>query len=460
MHLHKQVHGVESPNFGNSEERNIMNNMNNMEKIWGVLGSIGAAYRPAATIMLSLGCLDFLHRKSGAIKGDSIVPEWLNRFSFDQVNWSEGTVKIKGRVMKLGKWLRKQGAFQNEIHEFETRKGLEFVWKITTSPEEVLSMSYDRAWTSCMRPGGAFEYGPLWDCEAGSALILFYRPGASQPCGREILRPAIRKEKDKWTPRIVRGGRIYGTGTNVPGKTITEEMEVGESSPKDHLYGIQGQIYLDNNGRGQFAPSEVDLRSIWQERFILAFRPWLGKNVPTKAKEIMALLAKEKKEKKKEKEVIKQKQGWPCGQQGSCRAADRMMREASHTLNKRATEALSDKSKPTARVCIAPVKEELLDGDGKGWVLGAGMDLEVQDHSLRHAIGIPSTYGYQVRWMYWVEIDDTTWVYAPEEIRNRPSVFRSCFTITQRPEHGSAMLLIRPEGKHECRRPRHLATLD
>jgi hypothetical protein len=153
------------------------------------------------------------------------------------VDWHEGYITIQTfdmaksweepistRRMKLGKWLRKQGASAEVIKSFETRQLPTWDWEISAHPYDVLTMSFRRPWTSCMRPpdpenykeAGEAQYGPLTDLAAGSAIMFFYRPGAGVPCGRMMLRPALGHYGDG--PIIVSGHRVYGCG---PGNVLT-----------------------------------------------------------------------------------------------------------------------------------------------------------------------------------------------------------------------------------------------
>jgi len=282
-----------------------------------LLGPVGAKYsklypRTLAQASEGLGCLDFLNGKSGRTRLDDEGPAWLGELvdvvvdnHKEQVSlrpsWAEGymTTIFDGRPKrreKLGKWLRKNGATPEWLHEFETRE-VDVRWEITTDPAEVLGMSFDRAWTSCMRPGGAYERGPLWDLMAGSALVLFFRPGADKPCGREILRPAVDKDG---SPLIVRGGIIYGMGTSVPSENLTDEMPVrfGYDVPHDTLlFGREEDVYLDGGsslGRW-FGKGELPK---WESAFLMAFAPFLGQNVPERGRRLSAA-AKKKTTKKK-----------------------------------------------------------------------------------------------------------------------------------------------------------------
>jgi len=118
-----------------------------------------------------------------------------------------GTKQGKTRTYRLGKFLKQAGASDEMVHEFETRQ-VDLTWRITADPVEVASMSYGRAWTSCMRPGHEYEAGPISDVLAGSALVLFYRPGSKKPCGRVVLRPSAAADG---VPVIVLACRGYGT---------------------------------------------------------------------------------------------------------------------------------------------------------------------------------------------------------------------------------------------------------
>lgn len=133
----------------------------------------------------------------------------------------------KARRLKLGKWLRKMGASPALRKAFETRKLGHWGWEVSAHPYDVLTMSFRRPWTSCMRPpdpeggkeAGEAQYGPLTDLAAGSAVVFFSRPGAAVPCGRLMLRPALAHYGDG--PIIVSGHRIYGCG---PGSVLPVEQ--------------------------------------------------------------------------------------------------------------------------------------------------------------------------------------------------------------------------------------------
>jgi len=233
----------------------------------------------------SVGCLDFLHGKSGTVNNQA-KPGWvidLERFQNLKINYQEGKVVLPdGCIMKFGKWLRKN-KMGFELQEFEKRQQLRFIWRISTTPSDILGMSYDRVWTSCMRPDGEYKCGPLSDCQAGSAIILFFRPGADKPCGREILRPAVRDGK----PVIIRGGTIYGNGTKIDAKEITTEIEIVSSVELGDI-GIFADVYFDCR-RDLFYEIEKISYEEAEAALLAAFGKWIGKNVPDEAKKYFDL---------------------------------------------------------------------------------------------------------------------------------------------------------------------------
>jgi hypothetical protein len=145
--------------------------------------------------------------------------KWGSGVLVEKVHYSKGggygsgaSGEWKHTSKKLGKLLRKGGASPELMHAFETRELPTWNWEISCHPYDILTMSHERPWTSCMRPGGEYQYGPLTDMAAGSALLFFYRPGAAKPCGRRILRPFVADLGGTPQMTILDGGRTYGCG--------------------------------------------------------------------------------------------------------------------------------------------------------------------------------------------------------------------------------------------------------
>ena len=155
--------------------------------------------------------------KRGLATVDGTYFEWADGYLIEVAPPNK-----KSRRLKLGKWLRKMGASEGLRKAFETRKLGHWDWEVSAHPYDVLTMSFRRPWTSCMRPpdpeggkeAGEAQYGPLTDLAAGSAILFFSRPGAGQPCGRLMLRPAMAHYGiDPMI--IVSGHRVYGCGPDV-----------------------------------------------------------------------------------------------------------------------------------------------------------------------------------------------------------------------------------------------------
>lgn len=172
-------------------------------------------------------------------KNDNFVeaqPYWslgyVDFFYYRTADEYNSRTPTRTRREKVGRLLKKLPELSSMVrsellHEFETRELPSWDWKITTHPFDILTMSFGRPWekTSCMRPGGVAEFGPLTDMAAGSACLFFYRPGADSPAGRTILRPILRKvEGGGLQPAIASGRTVYGAG---PDGLTPETIQAG-----------------------------------------------------------------------------------------------------------------------------------------------------------------------------------------------------------------------------------------
>jgi hypothetical protein len=168
---------------------------------------------------------------------------WVKKYKTEDlrlnIDWYAGRLAVLARPpgkiqydvvasVKLGKILRKNKASAALMKAFETRELPSWEWRVSCHPYDVLTMSFRRPWTSCMRPPdpegqgssrapGEYQYGPLTDMAAGAAVLFFYRPGADVPSGRVILRPALLPQMDEYgnsitAPGVVYGKVVYGSG--------------------------------------------------------------------------------------------------------------------------------------------------------------------------------------------------------------------------------------------------------
>lgn len=226
----------------------------------------------------TIGCLGFLHGRKGVYKGTSYPPYWINDFrqrpEVIDLDWARGIARVirNGREtdVKLGKWLKSVGADAYQLRDFETRKLPDWGWKVSASPWDILTMSHNRPWTSCMRPGGAYEDGIWGETRAGAALLFWYRPGAGQPCGRELLRPCLWNGK----PAILRCGDVYGNGPD-PSPCNNELAEM-IGSPIPIIYGpIDDSVEILSNGYLDFDRCGATWKRENEDLFLEAFAPFL-----------------------------------------------------------------------------------------------------------------------------------------------------------------------------------------
>jgi hypothetical protein len=211
--------------------------------------------------LAGLQCLWYLHGAEGTVGVKAEAPDWVREvMSFairevkideeekrkgivsvhhagphghmrSAIDWQKGNFTLeKGykdrppvtQTYKIGRWLERfikymEGSLpERKVHQmrYELKhraKDNQMTWRISAHPYDILTMSYNRPWSSCMRPHSDYkwQYGILSDLAAGSAIMFFYRHGADQPAGRIILRPALTPKGEK---AIYSGRTVYGSG--------------------------------------------------------------------------------------------------------------------------------------------------------------------------------------------------------------------------------------------------------
>jgi hypothetical protein len=277
-------------------------------------------------------CLWYLHGAEGTIKTCSSMPDWVKNVMFfarrailqskeesrrgivcihylnddwnDSLDWNKGNFTlVKGyrrktisQTFKLGKWLERYiehlGPELPKSQADEWRRELKhrakhthMVWRVSADPVDVLTMSYQRPWTSCMRPGQAYQFGPLTDMAAGAAVLFFFQPGADKPCGRMILRPVV---DVVFEATIAAGYDIYGCGPKDLSEGLLEDMLAdasGSRVPVKYLpicglgrigRAMTRNIYSDvDRDRGDFSPECKQATREYNEAYeLLKSQPW------------------------------------------------------------------------------------------------------------------------------------------------------------------------------------------
>lgn len=201
------------------------------------------------------------------IHWDTGIVSWQEKFTRPGGNQPE----FKTRQLSVGKWLRKVGATNEEIKEFETRKVVNYEWRISTRWYDILTMSFPkeeggtRGWRSCMRPDQVAEQGIITDMKSGAAILFFYQPGKNYPVGRLVLRPSLERDDLELVPTIILSPIVYGEGTSPSTSELSRSIkdQTGIDIPVtynaliDSLTLFNG-IYDDNAGEINYREFEKE----------------------------------------------------------------------------------------------------------------------------------------------------------------------------------------------------------
>jgi len=146
---------------------------------------------------------DAAERSRGLTDVDYSSPTWQGT-----VDWHKGNFALRKhyiarrphdkreieQTFKVGRWLERYikhlGPELPKVqankwrHELKHRTKMNYLeWRVSADPIDVLTMSFHRPWTSCMKPESAYQFGPLTDMAAGPPCCSSFSQAPTCPAG-------------------------------------------------------------------------------------------------------------------------------------------------------------------------------------------------------------------------------------------------------------------------------------
>lgn len=171
------------------------------------------------------------------------------------LDYRAGLVQLKdGRTTRLGKLLAKTNEllplFENDARRQSVTK-VNQIAVVCRHPLDVVTMSYGRGWTSCMKYGTGEQSDSLkHEVEKGSLVVYLIDAddvSIKNPSARIVLRPYTNKDDAEGKPGILSPSGTYGTGTPAFTKTVSQFAEQFNLCAPPGLYDLCNGIYGDEN---------------------------------------------------------------------------------------------------------------------------------------------------------------------------------------------------------------------
>lgn len=171
------------------------------------------------------------------------------------LDYRAGIVKLKdGRLARLGKILARTPdllpLFENDERRHSVNKENQIV-VICRHPLDVVTMSYNRGWSSCLRfRNGEQEDTLIHEVEQGSLVAYLIDADdirIKSPSARIVLRAYDHADGGPGAPRIFAPAESYGTGTKAFAKTVRAFADRINLNSPPGLYELCDGIYRDEN---------------------------------------------------------------------------------------------------------------------------------------------------------------------------------------------------------------------
>jgi hypothetical protein len=205
-----------------------------------------------------------------------VVVDELQQQGYEVENYIAGIARKSGtnRSVRIGRLLKSEEAKKTFETDPKRKAGKvannELIAVISRHPYDVVGMSFDRGWTSCMNlETGSNRLYLEEDVKHGTLVAYLIRnndKNINAPIARVLLKPYLKGGKGKGT--ILVADSYYGTATPEFEKVIDKFCEWANSGSPAGLYYLNDELYDDGHPpiymHGDITPSDVP-RQLWKD---------------------------------------------------------------------------------------------------------------------------------------------------------------------------------------------------
>lgn len=193
----------------------------------------------------------------------AVVEQELTKRGFKVAEYKVGlAVDERGRQMKIGKIIKDnqeaKRAFDNDPQRATVKVQPGWV-VISRHPYDIIGMSFDRGWTSCMNvKEGGFRKALKADVKYGT-LVAYLLKNNDRNINNPIARIALRPAFNRAGQVALMAGPVYGTASSQFSEIVDRFVEWANSGSPNGSYNLKEDLYADGGGRdlrlGPYVPS-------------------------------------------------------------------------------------------------------------------------------------------------------------------------------------------------------------
>lgn len=207
------------------------------------------------------------------------IVEYVNSLGMQLDDYYAGTVLMADgkRTMRLGKVLSKKPELKRLFENDPNRKSATTVkgWVVfSRHPYDILGMSFDRGWTSCMNlDEGSNRHYLKEDVKMGTIVAYMVKDtdrNINNPVARIALRPYFDKSKAHY---ILVPSEAYGDGSRTFTEIVKKFTHFVNSHAPAGIYKIGKNLYDDGAGEEVFnMRDDTDVRRMTEAQLKLVMR--------------------------------------------------------------------------------------------------------------------------------------------------------------------------------------------
>jgi hypothetical protein len=223
--------------------------------------------------------LDSVNIKAAKVVPPQAILDYLASIKFILSDYLLGTVLMPDgkRTVRLGKALSKKPELLRMFENDPQRKLVrnEKMWVvISRHPYDILGMSFDRGWSSCMNlDDGVNKHYLKGDLKQGTLVAYLIKDtdkNINAPVSRIAIRPYYEKKSIRKTKKniyLIPSG-VYGTDSEKFEKIVKKFCDmVNEHVPHGH-YVLKSDLYDDGEGRDFFHIKANSIKDMSEEECI------------------------------------------------------------------------------------------------------------------------------------------------------------------------------------------------
>ena len=177
------------------------------------------------------------------------VSDYLANIGYEIENYSLGIARdAKGKTKKIGKIIQDKDVakiFANDPIRSASKSAVGAIAVISRHPYDIIGMSFDRGWDSCMNvKRGTYRSFLKNDIKSGTLVMYLVRPddkNINNPISRLLLKPYKNDNGDV----ILKPSRTYGAGLLKFEEAAAEFCNQVNKDKPDGFYRLSEEVYED-----------------------------------------------------------------------------------------------------------------------------------------------------------------------------------------------------------------------